>query len=64
MKPTRTALLALVVAATCLITSPEDAQTNAVVKPSGEIKNTVGRFYQRMRAGDMAGFDEFISTAA
>jgi hypothetical protein len=58
----RTKLLGLMVAATCLISARMDAQTNAIVRPSVDIKDTVVRFYQRMRASDMAGFDEFIST--
>lgn len=37
-------------------------QTSIAVDPSDEVKSTVLRFYQRMRASDATGFDEFIST--
>jgi hypothetical protein len=36
--------------------------SDATVRPSTDIETTVLRFYQRMRAGDMTGFEEFIST--
>src|SRR4051794_31772605 len=43
--------------------APEKGISDAdKVTVSSEVKDTVLRFYERMRASDMAGFDEFIST--
>ena len=33
-------------------------RTNAGVDPSADVRGTVLRFYERMRAGDSTGFDE------
>ena len=55
-------VLLIAIAGTLSVTRANETQTNAAIKPSVEIKETVLRFYQRMRAGDAAGFEEFIST--
>jgi hypothetical protein len=60
MKSTSIVLFVLFAATTSRAAGQETAGTNAE-KPSPEVKDTVLRFYQKMRAADMSGFDEFIS---
>jgi ketosteroid isomerase-like protein len=53
-------LFSLVLIAACTATTPRRPPSVAMT-PSDDVRDTVLRFYQKMRTSDMTGFDELIS---
>jgi hypothetical protein len=56
----RHSLLAILLITAACSTAPRPKPATGMV-PSPDVTNTVLRFYQRMRAGDMTGFEELMS---